>query len=137
MSPEILICDDEPHITRAVALKLTRAGFNVHAYPHGLAAWHALPQIRPALLITDCQMPEMTGLELIARLRQTSDWAELPVILLTAKSHELADDETALAGLHIARVMTKPFSPRELLTTVQSLLETAAVDAGAESTACN
>jgi len=73
----------------------------------------------PDFLITDLQMPAMSGLELCARL--TAELPEpIPTILLTAKGFEI--DPNAIGGLPILHVMTKPFSPRELLANVQAAL---------------
>lgn len=121
MSYRILVCDDETHITRAVGMKLDRAGFNVETVPHGRAAWEAIERDPPALLITDCQMPHMSGLQLARRVRSTPEIRNLPVILLTAKGFEL-DEEQLKSELDIARVVLKPFSPRELLETVREVL---------------
>ena len=109
---KILVADDEAPIANVVAMKLRNAGLAVTVALDGQEAYELAKADRPDFLITDLQMPGMNGLELCARLAAELDGG-IPTILLTAKGFEL--DRTALAGLPIRRVMSKPFSPRELL----------------------
>jgi CheY-like chemotaxis protein len=119
MPRKVLVADDEAPIANVVAMKLRGAGLEVVVALDGQEAYERALAERPDFIVTDLQMPGMSGLELCARLA-----AELPggvpTILLTAKGFEL--DAPALAGLPIRRVMTKPFSPRELLVAVQDAL---------------
>lgn len=121
MSTRIVVCDDESHIIRAIDLKLSRAGYAVETAPDGQAAWEAIERDSPAILVSDCQMPRLNGLELSRRLRSHEPTRATPIILLTAKGFELDDAELAaeLAPFHL---MSKPFSPRQLLTEVERLL---------------
>ena len=121
MSHRIVICDDEVHITRAVGMKLTKAGFQVEAASDGLAALEIIKRQTPDLLVTDCQMPRMGGIELVRRLRSEFATSNLPVIMLTAKGYEF-DGQQLQTELWISHIMLKPFSPRELLATVQQTL---------------
>jgi DNA-binding response OmpR family regulator len=119
MGHKILICDDEFPITKAAEMKLTKAGYAVTVRHDGEAAWEAYQAERPDMLVSDLQMPRLTGLGLIRRIRERD--GALPVILLTAKGFEL--DEPALkAELDPFRLFTKPFSPRELAETVGTML---------------
>lgn len=118
MPPRILVCDDEPHITRIIEYRLRRAGYEVEAARDGQAGWEALQRTPPALLITDCQMPRMNGLELCRTIRADDRFEKLPIILLTAKGYELSS-QMLHGELHVAAVMSKPFSPRELTRLVR------------------
>lgn len=120
MTHRIVVCDDEVHIGRAVAMKLTRAGFGVEVCPDGRAGLEAIQREKPVLLISDLQMPRMGGLELCRLLRADAATSNLPVILLTAKGYELDHDELK-QELWLSHIILKPFSPRELL---QAVLET-------------
>ena len=121
MYPRIVICDDEPHITLAVSMKLSKAGFTVETAPDGMAAWELIQRDPPCLVITDCQMPRMNGIELCRLIRTQPETAHIPVFMLTAKGMEL--DRDALASeLGVSRVILKPFSPRELLKAVNEAL---------------
>ena len=136
----LLICDDEPHITRAVEIKLRRAGHHVEAHLDGRAAWEALLEKLgdgtplPALLITDCQMPRMTGLQLAAAIQAEPRLAGLPIVMLTAKGFELSTTELR-EKLGISRLVGKPFSPRELAELVDTLLAENAGDDTADEIA--
>jgi len=116
-----LLCDDEIHILRAAEFKLTRAGYDVCTASDGQEGWEAVQQKRPDMVVTDCQMPRLDGLGLVQRLRENPDTAEVPVIMLTAKGFELNADELARKW-NVLALMAKPFSPRELLQTVDRAL---------------
>lgn len=121
MSPQrILIADDEPHIVQVVALKLRNAGFVIIPAADGEEAFELACQEKPDLLITDLQMPYLSGLELCQKLKDRPDTASIPAIMLTARGYSLAPDD--LARTNIRTVMSKPFSPRELLENVMSVL---------------
>jgi two-component system, OmpR family, alkaline phosphatase synthesis response regulator PhoP len=117
----ILAVDDEAHILQVVSLKLRNAGYNVLTAKDGeealeIAAAHPLH-----LLITDFQMPGMSGLELAAKLHHEPGRRLMPILLLTAHGLALEQVETSRAGITVR--LAKPFSPRELLETVQKLLQ--------------
>lgn len=139
MAKRILLCDDEIHILRAAEFKLKKAGYDVQIAPDGQAAWELIQVRRPDILITDCQMPRMNGIELTQRVRENAATRDLPVLMLTAKGFELSHEDLTRKWNVIA-VIAKPFSPRELLQTVDRILgvadrtaplAVAAVDGGA------
>lgn len=121
MSTRLVVCDDEVHITRTVSMKLSKAGYDVETASDGQAALEAIQRELPALVIIDCQMPRMGGIELCRRLREQPETANLPIILLTAKGFEL-DEAELKSELGLSHLICKPFSPRELLKTVQKTL---------------
>ena len=124
MTKHILLCDDEIHILRAAEFKLKKAGYDVRTAGDGLEAWEAIQQQKPDLLITDCQMPRLDGLGLVQKVRENPATADLPVFMLTAKGFELSQDDLARKW-SISAVIAKPFSPRELLQRVDSILQEA------------
>jgi len=121
MTCRIHVCDDEPHIVLAVSLKFRKAGFEVSSASDGQAAWETIRLEHPQAVISDLQMPKMDGLDLVRRMRSESGFENIPVILLTAKGFEL-DEAELIEELGISAVVCKPFSPRDLLARVQSLL---------------
>jgi two-component system, OmpR family, alkaline phosphatase synthesis response regulator PhoP len=121
VSKRILLCDDEIHILRAAEFKLRKAGYEVEIASNGQEGWEAIQQQLPDVLITDCQMPEMDGFELVQKVRGNPATSGLPIFMLTAKGFELPHDELA-AKWNVSGVIAKPFSPRELLQRVQSIL---------------
>lgn len=122
MSKRILLCDDEFHIVRAAEIKFQRRGFDVRTASDGEEAWELLQNWTPDILVTDCQMPRLDGLGLVRRLRDAKALADLPVLMLTAKSFEKQYRDAA-DELNILGVIPKPFSPRELLIRVEQIVE--------------
>ena len=120
MPARILVCDDESHITRTIELRLRKAGFDVELAEDGVAAWQAAQREAPDLLISDCQMPRMNGLELCRKMRNDFRFAHTPIILLTAKAYELPT-RTLERELRVSAIVSKPFSPRDMLKLVQLL----------------
>ena len=118
--PRVLIADDEAHIIHVVQLKLQNGGFDVVTAMDGQEALDIARAIHPHLLITDLQMPILSGLEVAAALHRDAETWDIPIILLTAKGFEV--DELATAMTNIRLVMTKPFSPRDLLARANDLL---------------
>lgn len=117
----ILVCDDEPHILHVVATKLRNAGYEVITAEDGRQALDTARVTKPDVIVTDCQMPLLSGLELCAQLRADPATADIPAIMLTARGFDLGAQE--LQGTNIREVLPKPFSPRDLLAKVQSLAQ--------------
>jgi signal transduction histidine kinase len=120
-SRSILVVEDMPDIVRVIHLAL-RDHFRIIAASDGKKGIELAMRESPSLIITDLMMPEMDGLELTRRLRADARTRYVPVVMLTAR----ADLEDRLAGLDSGAnaYLGKPFSPRELLSTVLSLLGT-------------
>lgn len=116
----ILVVDDESHISHVVSLKLEQAGMRVVTAADGEEGFEAAVREHPDLVVTDFQMPVMTGLELSWKLREHPETASVPVLVVTARGHLLSDDD--VARTNIKAVMCKPFSPRHLLEKVRELL---------------
>jgi len=117
----ILVADDESHILHVVSLKLRNAGFKVLTARDGQEALEVAQQQHPDLLITDYHMPQLSGLELCQRLKQDAATCNIPAIMLTARGYHLEPQDTQQSG--ILRMLSKPFSPRHLLSTVNEVLE--------------
>jgi two-component system alkaline phosphatase synthesis response regulator PhoP len=117
---KILVADDESHILHVVSLKLRNAGFNVVTACDGQEALELAQSEHPDLLITDYHMPQLSGLELCQRLKQDAATASIPAIMLTARGYQLEPEDTRQNG--VMRMLSKPFSPRHLLATVNEVL---------------
>jgi CheY-like chemotaxis protein len=126
MTKRILLCDDEVAIIKAAEFKLARAGFDVECAFDGQAGWEAVQRHKPDLIVTDCQMPRMGGLDLIKCVRSVPELRDLPIFMITGKGFELPADELK-SKWGVREVLGKPFSPRELLQKVVDAL--AEVDA--------
>ena len=121
----ILVVDDEAHIVQVVAIKLRNAGLEVETASDGEEALAALRREWFDLVVTDLQMPVMSGVELARAMAADPALARIPVLMLTARGHLLREGEADSAN--IARVVHKPFSPRGLLADVVELLGRAAM----------
>lgn len=123
MSKRIVIADDEAHILRVMSMKLTNAGYEVLTAVDGEEALELCAREKPDLLITDYQMPVMSGLELCKQLRSDDQTRSIPAIMLTARGFDIEPSDMVAAG--ITAVLAKPFSPREVLAKVNDLLDVA------------
>lgn len=117
MSVNILVCDDERDIVKAVSIYLRAEGYNIFPAYNGKEALKILEEERIELVLLDIMMPEMDGLDTLSKLREVNN---IPVILLTAKS----EDTDKVLGLNVGAddYITKPFNPVELVARVKSQL---------------
>ncbi|WP_285474021.1 response regulator transcription factor [Actinoplanes sp. NBRC 101535] len=124
----VLVVEDERPIADLVRLYLSREGFGVQVEHDGVAGLAAARLLRPVVCILDIALPGMDGTEVCRRLRADDDWT--PVVFLTARD----DEVDRIVGLELGGddYVTKPFSPRELVTRVKALLRRAAVTAASE-----
>jgi CheY-like chemotaxis protein len=120
MKQRILVVDDESHILHVLTLKLGKAGYDVLTAVDGEEGLHLARESKPDLVITDIQMPYMTGLELSRALADDESTSAIPVLILTARGYALASED--LESSNIRDVLSKPFSPRSLIELVASTL---------------
>ncbi|MFG2229184.1 response regulator transcription factor [Streptomyces sp. NPDC048723] len=126
----VLVVDDDPTVSEVVAGYLERAGFTVRLAADGPAGLRAAQEHRPDLMVLDLMLPGMDGLEVCRRLRAGEDGGRpVPVIMLTARG----DEDDRILGLEVGAddYVTKPFSPRELVLRVRSVLRRAQAGAPA------
>ncbi len=117
---KIVIADDEVHILRVLDLKLSRNGFCCAKANDGIQAWEEICRCRPDLVISDYQMPRLNGLELAEKMFDEPALRGVPVILLTARGFSLTAKD--LEQTNILYRVSKPFSPREVLSLVEEVL---------------
>ncbi|TNE88787.1 MAG: response regulator transcription factor [Deltaproteobacteria bacterium] len=115
--PEILIVDDEPHLREIVRYALEREGYAVREASDGRVALAEVARSEPDLMVLDVLMPELDGIEVCRRVRATS---RLPIVFLSSRGEEL----DRVLGLELGGddYVTKPFSPRELVSRVKAVL---------------
>lgn len=120
---KILIVDDETPIRDMIRVALELAGFNCIEAESAMTAMPKIVDERPDLILLDWMMPEVSGIELLRRLRREDSTREIPVILLTAKIEE----QNAVQGLDAGAddYVTKPFSARELMARIKAVLRRA------------
>ncbi|UYN90319.1 MAG: response regulator transcription factor [Anaerolineales bacterium] len=123
----ILVVDDEERIVRFIRLNLEQDGFQVEEAFSGKKALDKLRQSLPDLIVLDVMLPDIDGFEVLRLIRENND---VPVIMLTAKSEE--DDRVRGLELGADDYVTKPFSPRELVSRVRAVLRRTESQRGSE-----
>src|SRR5256712_3791129 len=117
MSQTVLVVEDDPKIVNLLRLYLTKEGFAVASAADGREALDAAIRVHPSLIIVDLMLPHVDGVEVCRRLRATSD---VPILMLTARVDEL--DKLVGLSLGADDYVTKPFSPREVVARVKTIL---------------
>ncbi|MCU1514030.1 MAG: family transcriptional regulator [Microbacteriaceae bacterium] len=114
----IVVVEDERAIADLQRLYLTEAGFGVHVERNGDAGLAAIRRLRPVAVVLDVGLPGIDGIELCRRMREAGDWT--PVIFVTARDDEI----DRILGLELGAddYLTKPFSPRELVARLKTIL---------------
>jgi DNA-binding response OmpR family regulator len=120
-TPTVLVVEDESSIASFVALYLKNAGYLVRTASSGSEALSQVAADMPGLIVLDLMLPDIDGVEVCKRIRQTSD---VPILMLTARD----EDVDKIIGLEVGAddYLTKPFNPRELVARVKSILRRAA-----------
>jgi len=121
LAKNILCIEDEPEMIDLIRLILGRRGFNVSGAAGGKAGLQAVRDELPDLVLLDLMMPDMDGWEVYQQMKSDDLTRHIPVIVVTARAQSI----DKVLGLHIAKVddyIAKPFSPQELLTSVEKVL---------------
>ncbi len=117
---KILVVDDEPDVTELVAYNLKAKGFHVETLNDATASISKARNFHPDLIILDIMMPHLSGIQICRILRNDNKLARIPIIFLTAK----AEPQDRIEGLESGAddYLSKPFSPKELVLRVESIL---------------
>lgn len=117
---KILVVEDEEHIAQLVKHYLEKDRFHVDVAYTGLEALKAIKSQRPDLVVLDLMLPELNGIEVCKKIRNTPETSLLPILMLTAK----AEESDTIVGLELGAddYVTKPFSPKALVARVKALL---------------
>ena len=116
----IIIVDDDDDIRELVEITLEDSQYRLYTAENGAAGLKAVQQHRPDLVILDWMMPKLDGLEVIRRLRENPITAGIAVVMLTSQNNR--DHQEEIQTLGIFSYLQKPFSPLELIQTVQKAL---------------
>ena len=119
MPKKILVVDDDVAIVRMIEFKLKAAGFKVTCAFNGQEALDKIAEDKPDLLISDINMPQMTGIELIQQLKKSVQTRDIPVIILTARGEDEQREEAVKIGTNV--FINKPFAPAKLLEIVRQM----------------
>ena len=121
----ILCIEDEPEMIDLIRLILGRRGFDVKGANGGVEGLQMIRQEMPDLVLLDVMMPDMDGWEVYQQMKADEKTKHVPVIVVTAKAQSI----DKVLGLHIAKVddyITKPFSPQDLMNSVEKVLSKSA-----------
>jgi CheY-like chemotaxis protein len=119
-SPVALVVDDERDVVRLLSETLRKKGFAVMAAYDGAEAIAALDQRLPDIIITDLKMPKIDGYELVKRVKTTPEWADIPILVMTAYRIDPARiDVLDLATYHL----NKPVTPEAIAEQVADMLD--------------
>lgn len=122
MTATVLVVEDSRAMREYVESILERAGdFVVEHAESGFHALQALPRVVPDLIITDVNMPEVSGIELIRFVRKSARFKDTPVVVITTDGHAVDRERARAAGASI--MLEKPFDPEVLKRAVSGLLE--------------
>lgn len=121
MAASILIVDDDQSIRDLLRLHLSSAGYEVHVAEDAIAAGYMVLRAPPDLIITDINMPDINGLELVSFVRRNPAYARVPVLIVSTEGSE-RDREKGLA-LGADAYLVKPFEPDDLQRIVEDLLD--------------
>ena len=117
--PLVMAVDDDPSILRIIEMLLSRNGYTVRTAPNGEKALTLLRNLQPTVLITDVQMPGMSGYDLCSVVKHDDRLRNVPVVFLTAQG--TPQDYKTGHDMGAVMYMTKPFKPEKLLQVVQML----------------
>jgi DNA-binding response OmpR family regulator len=124
VTPKILVVDDEPDLLELVAFNLKAEGFEVFTAANGPEALNQARALLPDLIVLDLMLPDLDGVAVCEILQRLPSTAPIPVVMLTAWSTDLARTVGLQAGAK--DYVTKPFSPRELVSRIRSTLRAVA-----------
>ena len=121
MHERVLLIEDEPHIVEAISFLLTREGISVSTHSNGMDAAETAARLTPDLVILDVMLPGKSGFDILEEIRNDSTVGNSPVLMLTAKGQ--SRDRAAAQAAGASMFMTKPFSNKEIVANVKSLLK--------------
>ncbi|MFA6313743.1 MAG: response regulator [Sterolibacterium sp.] len=120
MSRKILIVDDEPNIVISLEFLMKREGFTVSVAVDGEEALQKIAETQPDLVLLDVMMPKKSGFEICQEVRANPAWTAIKIVMLTAKGRDTEVQKGVALGADA--YVTKPFSTKELVATVRSVL---------------
>jgi CheY-like chemotaxis protein len=131
--PVVLIAEDDEDVSVLLARILTRANFTVLSAANGQAAFEMAVAQRPDVVLTDLDMPKLTGLQLCRAIRNHADIRDTPVAML---SGSLQPGDPRAAEAHVCGVLLKPFINAELVAAVKDLAASGPHDHTSDLSAC-
>jgi len=119
MSKTILVVDDEPDILLTVSQMLEMYGYNVLKARNGQECIEKLCEVKPDLVLLDIMMPEISGWDVAAKIKENPEWKEIPIVFLTAKGDTMS---IGMGNLAAVDYIVKPFDVRDLKERLDKIL---------------
>ncbi len=119
---DILVADDDPYIQRSLSFVLRREKYDVEVASNGEEAFTKARELKPKIIMLDLMMPKMNGFAACRAIKADPTTKNSYVIILTAKGQEVDKEMGLRAGAD--EFMTKPFSPKEIVAKISSILDT-------------
>jgi two-component system chemotaxis response regulator CheY len=126
MDPDVLVVDDSAAIRKILQRVLRQTGMaikTIHEAGDGQEALEILEAHRPALVLTDINMPKMDGLQFLAAVKASDAWREIPVVIITTEGGEVKVGEAVKLGA--AGYVRKPFTADQIKEKLAGILEPA------------
>ena len=120
MGHSVLLIEDEPNIIEAISFILSRDGWTVHSHSNGADASNEVIRRQPDVVVLDVMLPGKTGFEVLQEIRENTETANIPVLMLTARGQNKDREKAESYGANM--YMTKPFSNSEVLEKVKTLV---------------
>ena len=121
MKPSVLVVDDEPNIVISLEFLMKQAGYDVRVARDGDEAMRAIEHRKPRLVLLDVMMPKRNGYDVCQAIRGNPDWRDIRIIMLTAKGRDVEVEKGLALGADA--YITKPFSTRDVVARVRSLID--------------
>lgn len=120
MALSVLVVDDEPNIVLSLEFLLKQVGYDVRVARDGEQALESVAQAKPGLVLLDVMMPKRDGYDVCQTIRANPDWADVRIIMLTAKGRDVEREKGLALGAD--EYITKPFSTRDVVEKVRQFL---------------
>ena len=122
MSKVIMVVDDEPDILLTVGQMLEMSGYEVIKATDGKDCLQKLEELNttPDLILLDIMMPDVSGWDVAAKIKENPDWSNIPIVFLTAKGDTMS---IGMGGMAAADYIVKPFDVKDLITRINKILD--------------
>ena len=121
MKDKILVVEDEKPISELIGFHLEQQNYQIKFSYDGESAIQEIEHWLPDLILLDWMLPNISGIEVLKRIKRKDNLKKIPIIMLTAKGQE--DDKIRGFELGVEDYVTKPFLPSEILARIKSLLK--------------
>lgn len=131
MPEHVLIIDDEPRLVAVLQIRLQASGFRVDVAYNGQDGLEAAARLRPQIILLDINMPVMDGLQVCRSLRADAELNAIPIIVMSAVTHEVARDNAIKAGANL--FLAKPYQAQLVIAAIRATMEGKGVMGGMQT----